>query len=336
MEQIGLAVDSLETKFVLGGTHRVADGAFSLQIGEQSVKFPMTRREQQAGALQPLLAVSSPAAHGQGAQTVVDPAVRRASTVAPEQFALPASFDLAATGILDKIRTTLVPDASEVTAELYKINVYQTGGHFAPHRDTPRGPTCFGSLLVSLPCAHAGGHLRVSHSGATHVFDFSAGGSSPRHAYYGYGPDAERKKADALLDHRPPASLQWAAFFGDAEHEVKPVTEGARLTLAYILRRDAPPDPTCDILLSRSRAIADALRGALRDPSFLPRGGRIGFECRHLYEEPQLAQAEAALGGASAGAKGKGATVRRFVGGSRSDVWARARVAPLASLSLSL
>ena len=38
-----------------------------------------------------------------------------------------------------------------IRAELYKLNVYSTGGHFKAHVDTPRSKEMFGSLVVFLP-----------------------------------------------------------------------------------------------------------------------------------------------------------------------------------------
>ena len=48
-------------------------------------------------------------------------------------------FDPAAEGVLERVRAALVPDAGAVRAELHKLNLYTTGGHFKAHQDTPRG-----------------------------------------------------------------------------------------------------------------------------------------------------------------------------------------------------
>jgi hypothetical protein len=48
-----------------------------------------------------------------------------------------------------------------VCAELYKLNVMETGGFFKPHKDTPRGgDTCFGTLVVALPVLFRGEEVK--------------------------------------------------------------------------------------------------------------------------------------------------------------------------------
>jgi hypothetical protein len=73
--------------------------------------------------------------------------------------------------------------------------------------DTPRSELQFGSLVVCLPTAHKGGQLVVRHQGHSTVFDWA--NNSP--------------------------NIQWAAFYGDCEHEVSQVVSGHRVTLTYNL-----------------------------------------------------------------------------------------------------
>ena len=54
------------------------------------------------------------------------------------------------------------------------------------------------------------------------------------------------------------------------------------------------PCPT-DALLLRASAFQSALKHALADQYFLEEGGAIGYNCRHLYEESALSQADAKL-----------------------------------------
>ncbi len=109
-----------------------------------------------------------------------------------------AWYMLANTTILDSI-TSIMAVGSSIRAELYKLNVYSTGDHF---KDTPRSPEMFGSLVVSLPSQFTGGALVTRHLGHTMTFDWSSS----------------------------PTTTQWAAFYGDVEHEVLPVTSGPLTT----------------------------------------------------------------------------------------------------------
>ena len=84
---------------------------------------------------------------------------------------------------LEKVRAELVPDAGGVTAKLHKVNIYEKGGHFADHRDTPRSDTHFGSLVVLLPAFHSGGALSVDHAGERKVVDWGRTGDwEPRYS----------------------------------------------------------------------------------------------------------------------------------------------------------
>ena len=93
----------------------------------------------------------------------------------------------------------------------------------------------------------------------------------------------------------PPAVAQWAAFFGDVQHEVESVKSGYRLTLTYVLHRDSTPDPRVDMLLLRANDVHKALMEALDCADFLREGGSLGVYCKHEYEEKALSQAEALL-----------------------------------------
>ena len=106
---------------------------------------------------------------------------------------------------------TMMPNVRGIQAELYKLNIYSSGGFFKTHVDTPRSEQMFGSLVVCLPTQFSGGELVIRHHGHTVKFDWS----SP--------PDNQRKTAS------------WAVFFSDMEHEVLPVTEGHRISLTYNL-----------------------------------------------------------------------------------------------------
>ncbi|KAJ3810560.1 hypothetical protein F5876DRAFT_76645 [Lentinula aff. lateritia] len=72
------------------------------------------------------------------------------------QFATP--FDLASTIILHSIQQDLALRRM-IRAEPYMLNVYDEGSFFKPHRDTPRGPNMFGSLVIIFPTTHEGGEL---------------------------------------------------------------------------------------------------------------------------------------------------------------------------------
>jgi hypothetical protein len=174
-------------------------------------------------------------------------------------------FEPGTAGILKKVQRALVPhDPNPISAELYSVNVYTEGGHFAPHKDTPRGDDMLGTLVVCLPSQFRGGNLVLSHRGVVQQYDWGS----------------------AIERQRSPSQLHWAAFFGDVDHQIERIWFGARVTLTYLLRRGKGGVPTRDLtgedLAPRIRAAWQAL---LVDKSFLPSGGILGYPCCHLYHQ---------------------------------------------------
>ena len=104
----------------------------------------------QTSEMQQSIQASSVASFGKGKEKVTDKAYRDAYALDPSKFL--TSFQLSNSGILGEICSFLAPDAVDVRAELYKLNIY-TGptGCFKSHVDTPRGYDMFGSLVVCLP-----------------------------------------------------------------------------------------------------------------------------------------------------------------------------------------
>ena len=211
------------------------------------------------GDIQQLLESSKVASFGKGKEAVIDKSVRDAFVLDTDKCL--SSFQLSNTAILGEIRALLVPNVSNIRAELYKINVYTSPtGCFKPHVDTPRGSNMFGSLVVCLPTQFQGGALVARHRGEQVVYDWSS------------------------LPENPVHKIQWAAFFGDIEHEILTVTEGYRVTLTYNLyncdKARAEPDVASPFYAS--------LKSAVGHPHFLREGGTLGFSCQHSYVFEEL------------------------------------------------
>jgi 2OG-Fe(II) oxygenase superfamily len=104
---------------------------------------------------------------------------------------------------------------ANVSAELYKLLLYDDGGFFVSHRDTEKTEGMFGTLVIVLPSLHSGGEVIVRHAGREVVLDLATTDVS---------------------------QLNYAAFYADCEHEVRPVAHGNRLCLIYNLIQ-RPGDP---------------------------------------------------------------------------------------------
>jgi hypothetical protein len=258
-------IRDLEAAFSCGGTItlpapvtlRFADGRSIRVVRENASARRMGRK---------LMARCQPAPFGVGRKTYRDRRVRDGGQLLAKDGALRASgLDLDGTGMLTEIRRTLCPgDEQNPEAELYALNVYGTGGHFVAHKDTPRDPDVFGTLVVCLPVPFRGGGLVLRH-GSIRRFEWE-----PVDAV-GFG-----RRSDTY-------PVQWAAFYSDVDHEIEPVTDGTRVTLTWLLRRAAERP-----LISRQPAASDVDLGAefaaaLANPRFLPSGGLLGIPCTHLY-----------------------------------------------------
>src|SRR6185295_5890681 len=158
----------------------------------------------------------------------------------------------------DQIESTLSPTA-KLSATLTDVLVYQKGGKFEKHKDTPRSPDLVGTLIVGLPIAHTGGEFVVNDGSAAKTFDWSG------------KPDA--------------ATVPWVAFFSDVDHEIKPVKSGARVTLVYSLHRTTTPR-TDKAATSRR----DLIKSGVKELK-LPKTGTLMIACgRHAIAEAESMQ----------------------------------------------
>ena len=87
--------------------------------------------------IQQIIEAATVASFGKGNETVTDKTYRDAYALEPAKFT--SSFLLSETTILGEIHRLLAPDAPNIYAELYKMNIYAApGGCFKSHVDTPR------------------------------------------------------------------------------------------------------------------------------------------------------------------------------------------------------
>ena len=217
-----------------------------------------------------LTAWCAPASFGEGTETRTDARVREGRQLYARDGALAVEgFDEGLREILGQIRESLCPyEAAPPTAELHSLNVYGRGGHFVAHKDTPREPSVFGTLVVCLPLAFDGGQLVVEQSSHA-TFDWGSG------SRFGSSPETKARR------------IRWAAFFGDVDHRIEPVTSGCRATLTYELRRGPDAGAAAPGQASEAdAAFTAALAEALADPTFIPGGGTLGVPCLHLYSVP--------------------------------------------------
>src|SRR4051794_4947967 len=142
-----------------------------------------------------LIRVADPAPYGRGGQTVIDPAVRRCYQIGPDRVRIRGRhWARTLETILGRVAEGLGVGAP-ITAEFYKLLLYEEGSFFIGHRDTEKTPGMFGTLVVALPSSSTGGELVVRHKGCEVRLDLCCSN---------------------------PAETAFAAFYADCVHEVLP------------------------------------------------------------------------------------------------------------------
>ncbi len=247
LEDLCYAVHGLCAPFACGGT-LAPDQPLTLcfQDNTQLQVLRAPRVFEQVQLLQPLVKRCTPAPFGKGRQTRYDRSVHNALQLKAEGSAFTVlNFDPQAAGILEQIRPELVPqDPTPLTAELYSLNIYASDGHFAPHKDTPRGSDMLGTLVVCLPSQFSNGALVVKHQGVFQTFNWG---------------EAIQRQAELTR-------LHWAAFFGDVDHHIERVWSGLRVTVTYLLRR-GPESAPLPVIAPEARPtlVQDKLRTLLAE-----------------------------------------------------------------------
>src|SRR5262249_1900733 len=259
LDKLKLALHGETAPFSCEGAF-VPDKAVTI-VFKDNTRFEVVRAKSsfdQERELGPLLGHCKPAPFGAGKRTRYDRSVRDALQLKAEREAFRVeNFDPESAGLLKKIQRGLVPhDPSPISAELSSVNVYTSGGHFAPHKDTPRGNDMFGTLVVCLPSQFGNGKFVLTHRGIVQKFDWGS----------------------AISAQKVAKQLHWAAFFGDVDHQIERIWSGARVTLTYLLRRGAGGEPSLE-LASEDLAprVQEAWRGLLAGRRFLPWGGKLAL-----------------------------------------------------------
>eukprot|EP01083_Nonionella_stella_P067776 179489_1 len=155
---------------------------------------------------------------GVGDKTVIDTKLRSSKELKSHQFQISGtSFELhdsRTSEILKTVRDCLTPNALYIIAMRYKLIVYSENDLFTSHVDTYRGDGHFGTLLLLLPTTYTGGEFVLRH----------------------------HDKHKVIEGRTNLNKIKWIAFYGDVKHEIKEVTSGYRVSIAYNLY--LPPQQT--------------------------------------------------------------------------------------------
>ena len=187
------------------------------------------------------------APYGKGSETIVDRTVRDSIQVdgSKVRFLNPA-WRTEIRRLVHKICEFLGINGENVRAELYKVLLYEAGGHFKPHTDTEKADGMFGTLVVQFPSRFTGGSFVVRHQGMTKEFHMGSDDQSSRFVCH------------------------YVAHYADCEHEIKEITSGLRLAAVYSLSWTKPtglPSPPSSapvqLLLRNLPLVGDVCLGVL-------------------------------------------------------------------------
>ena len=172
-------------------------------VGE--IAYPINEAQAKA-----LIKGAHKAPFGKGSETIVDNNVRSAWEIDADKLIFSGNRWA---GLLDKILRNIKPDLGledyTISAHLYKMLIYETGDFFLPHKDSEKEKGMFGTLVIEMPSRHTGGELVVSFGGVEEIANFS------------------KNSGDYKID--------FAAFYADCDHEVRPIKSGYRICLVYNL-----------------------------------------------------------------------------------------------------
>lgn len=264
--------------FATGGALPPSIGVPAIHVdGVGRIAYPLSAEQSRT-----IVGAATQAPFGMGTETLVDLSVRRTWQVESSRVRIaPLWLEQSLPLLVSECCQKLGVDAKEenVTANLYKLLLYEEGGHFKRHQDTEKELGMFGSLIVQLPAAHEGGHLVVEHAADVKRFRF------------------DEESADVGY---------YTAFYADCEHILEPVTSGLRLALAFNLVRGKRSEI---VDVPRSGCGVDALLKSAADQWSETKSGvnKLALPLSHAYTH---------ISASFAGLKGRDATVFRLLEGA--------------------
>ena len=159
--------------------------------------------------VQSLIEAAERAPYGRGEETILDRSVRDCWQIGANRVRfLGLRWDNTLASILGCVAEDLGLPRSGISAQLYKLLVYETGGFFSSHRDTEKVDGMVATLVISLAVEGEGGELVVRHKDREAVIDMCV---------------------------EDPGEMAYAAFYADCVHSTKPVRSGHRVSLVYNL-----------------------------------------------------------------------------------------------------
>jgi hypothetical protein len=188
-------------KFASIGTENFIIPGLTIE-GVGDISFPLNENQAKK-----IIQVANKAPFGMGSSTIIDENIRKTWEIDSNKFNItnPAWEELL-DKITEKIKADLGLEKYQIEANRYKLLLYEEGDFFLPHKDTEKEKDMFGSLIIGLPSKHKGGELIIE-----------------------FGNEKE------IANFENDFCVNYAAFYADCDHEIKPLISGYRICLAYNL-----------------------------------------------------------------------------------------------------
>ncbi len=209
----------------------VAD--LQIKIGDsEPLKLPLTQVKAKA-----LIKQAKPAMFGWKDQTLQDTKVRDTWEISKSKIKIDKRrWNKTLLPLLEQIKINLgMDETAKLTASLHNMLVYEPGQFFQAHQDSEKQDGMVATLVVVLPCKHAGGSLVIDQSG---------------------------KKKCVQTSRAAKDKLTCVAFYADCYHEVKPLKSGYRVALTYNLLLEGVVDKVVaplktDVLAPLTRTLGE-------------------------------------------------------------------------------
>ncbi|KAK7468378.1 hypothetical protein VKT23_002894 [Stygiomarasmius scandens] len=194
-----------------------------------------------------ILENAKPSSFGRGSETVYDPAYRKGLEIPACDVNFPKNADfellkdhlsiLVSENLFGKRVGWQPEDKSgnkRVRLELYKLVVYEEGGHFDWHMDSTHGDDHHATALLFLGSEWEGGDLKLRHGGCEFSQNDEIRGQKQKDEEHVQNLSEDEK--DIYMGELHDAGVHLIAFYTDVEHMVEPVTKGTRIVLQFDVR----------------------------------------------------------------------------------------------------
>ncbi|KAK7900797.1 hypothetical protein LTR67_003081 [Exophiala xenobiotica] len=165
-------------------------------LGHGPVEQPLSDRDVQA-----IIANARQSPFGKGVETLVDTSVRKSWQLEHCQFWINnVQWNSILREIIGEVYVNLglSGGAENISAQLYKLLLYEKGAFFKPHKDSEKTPGMFGTLVICLSSAHEGGDIVLTHNHETMTIPSAAYVAYKDHYGYENWFDDEEESDDQI------------------------------------------------------------------------------------------------------------------------------------------